>query len=195
MNKNNDPSKLRNNPKNVKEKLPKLTYTEKQERAQKFIDELEKTSGMKIRMPDKPPLYKPDFPTALRAYYIQYLNDCSHHAVTDDLEYPSVTLFAVRIGVTRAAIYNWAKEHPEMNEALEEVKIIDKEIVKIGGLTGKLDGKLAGTILKMQSDREMKEKGLDNIPELNIKVTDYTRAVVDEDIPEYDGDVVEDADT
>jgi len=78
----------------------------------------------------RPSEYKPEYINTYREY-IEY-------AIPENQEIPTIEGLALRIGVSRRALYRWAKKHKEFRHTLGELKMKQKEaLTKIGIFGGK----------------------------------------------------------
>ena len=70
--------------------------------------------------------------------------------------YPTLTKFAIKIGVTPRTITNWRQKYPEFDEACEFADQIQDDILSERALFGDVDGRVAMKIreLKVNARRE-----------------------------------------
>lgn len=105
--------------------------------------------------------------------------------------YPTLTKFAIAIGVTPRTIRNWRNEHDEFDEACEFAEAIFNDVLDERSLTGKWDGKVA---MKIRELRANAKKGEDGIVGGGLRI-EIHKHISEEDkleLKEWEGDVVED---
>lgn len=88
--------------------------------------------------------------------------------------YPTLTKFAIKIGVSPRTITNWRKEDEEFDEACEFAEAMFKDILEERALTSKWDSKTAMKILELRAaaKREADEE-LGN--HIEIKINNLTK--------------------
>ncbi|MBE6584540.1 MAG: hypothetical protein E7649_06160 [Ruminococcaceae bacterium] len=69
--------------------------------------------------------------------------------------YPTLTKFALSIGVHKNTLYNWAKDNEDFAEAMAFASAIQDDILDERALTGRFDGRVAMKIreLKLNAKR------------------------------------------
>ena len=72
--------------------------------------------------------------------------------------YPTLTKFAISIGVTVRTIRNWRNEHDEFDEACEFAEAILNDVLDERSLTGKWDGKVAMKIRELRTNAKRDEE-------------------------------------
>src|SRR3990172_6217 len=94
----------------------------------------------------RPSLYKPEI--------IDELNKYLTFAVPENMKIPTVEGLALRLGVSKVTLYAWAKEHPEFLNALDELKMRQKEsLTDIGIFGGKeINATIVALLLKVNHD-------------------------------------------
>ena len=130
-------------------------------------------------------------PTEYKEEYIalvdEYLNSCNDEGKTVKL--PSKEGFIIwlkkekKIKICRATLYNWAEEHEEFLDTLEEIDIEQKEKLQGKGLSGEYNSTIAK--LMLSSNHGMKEKTdmtSDNKP---IQVAGFNYVKPNENNPDH----------
>lgn len=109
--------------------------------------------------------------------------------------YPTLTKFAIKIGVHQNTLTNWAKEYPEFYEAMEFAKAIQADVLDERALTGRFDGRVAMKIRELNANAH-RLTGDDSpyAPRLQIEVVDHREGSGAIDLKTWEGDVVEDSD-
>ena len=72
--------------------------------------------------------------------------------------YPTLTKFAIKIGVSPRTLRNWRKEHEDFDEACEWAEEIFRDVMEERALTGKIDGRVAMKILELRAAAKKDEK-------------------------------------
>lgn len=109
--------------------------------------------------------------------------------------YPTLTKFAIKIGVSPRTITNWRKEDEEFDEACEFAEAMFKDILEERALTSQWDSKTCMKILELRA--AAKKDGIDESGgAIGRKFTiDITKHISKENelvIKEWDGEVDED---
>lgn len=71
--------------------------------------------------------------------------------------YPTLTKFAIKIGVSPRTITNWRKEDAEFDEACEFAEAMFKDILEERALTSQWDSKTAMKILELRANAKATE--------------------------------------
>jgi hypothetical protein len=71
--------------------------------------------------------------------------------------YPTLTKFAIKIGVSPRTITNWRKEDAEFDEACEFAEAMFKDILEERALTSQWDSKTAMKILELRANAKETE--------------------------------------
>lgn len=106
--------------------------------------------------------------------------------------YPTLTKFAIAVGVTPRTIRNWRNEHDEFDEACEFAENILNDVLDERSLTGKWDGKVAMKIRELRANVKRREDGEDGNGSLSVNIRrDYApdKEIV---INVFEGEVNED---
>lgn len=106
--------------------------------------------------------------------------------------YPTLTKFAIAVGVTPRTIRNWRNEHDEFDEACEFAENILNDVLDERSLTGKWDGKVAMKIRELRANAKKGEDGEDGNGSLSVNIRrDYApdKEIV---INVFEGEVNED---
>lgn len=103
--------------------------------------------------------------------------------------YPTLTKFAIKIGVTPRTVTNWRQKYPEFDEACEFADQIQDDILNERALFGDVDGRVAMKIreLKINAKRSEDESNLGGF-QINIK--NYSKDTIE--LKEYEETVNED---
>jgi len=78
----------------------------------------------------RPTLYKPEI--------IDELNNYLKEAIPENMKIPTVEGIALKLGITKETLYQWAKKYPEFSDSLKELKMKQKEaLIEVGIFGGK----------------------------------------------------------
>jgi len=93
-------------------------------------------------------------PTKYTPEVIERLNEYLEFAIPENQEIPTVEGIALKLGVNKTTLYEWAKTHEEFSNALEELKMKQKEsLTKIGIFGGKeINATIVQLLLKVNHD-------------------------------------------
>lgn len=103
--------------------------------------------------------------------------------------YPTLTKFAIKIGVTPRTITNWRQKYPEFDEACEFADQIQDDILNERALFGDVDGRVAMKIRELKYNaRRDESNGADR------KITLVIESDGEDEIPlqKWTGEVNED---
>lgn len=93
-------------------------------------------------------------PTTYTPEAIEILQKYIKEAVPENMSIPTFEGLALKLGITKKTIYNWADHYDEWKDALEDLKMIQKEaLVKIGIFGGKeINSTIVSLLLKVNHD-------------------------------------------
>ena len=86
--------------------------------------------------------------------------------------YPTLTKFAIKIGVTPRTLTNWRDKKPAFAEACEFADAIQDDILNERALTGEVDGKVAMKIRELKMNAKKHEDGASGGAKLSISFHD-----------------------
>lgn len=105
--------------------------------------------------------------------------------------YPTLTKFALSIGVHKNTLYNWAKDNEEFAEAMAFASAIQDDILDERALTGRFDGRVAMKIRELKLNAKKADgDGLGG--GLKIEIHKHTQSGDGLELKEWEGDVNED---
>ncbi len=70
--------------------------------------------------------------------------------------------FALDLGVARSTIYEWAKEHKEFSDILEDILSTQERMLLVNGLNGEYNSTIAKLVLSKHGYRESQDITSDN---------------------------------
>jgi hypothetical protein len=90
-------------------------------------------------------------PTKYTPQVIIELNDYLQEAIPENMSIPTVEGIALKLGINKDTLYEWAKKHKEFSDALAKLKMMQKEaLVKTGIFGGKeINQAIVGLLLKV----------------------------------------------
>lgn len=96
-------------------------------------------------------LVKTGRPTKYTPQIIEELNKYLEEAIPQNMKIPTVEGIALKLGISKKTLYSWAKEHEEFLNALEELKMKQKEsLTEIGIFGGKeINATIVALLLKV----------------------------------------------
>jgi len=94
----------------------------------------------------RPTLYTPEVITQINEYMAE--------AVPQNMKIPTVEGIALKLGINRDTLYQWAKDHKEFSDTLDELKLKQKEyLTEIGIFGGKeINATIVMLLLKVNHD-------------------------------------------
>ena len=103
--------------------------------------------------------------------------------------YPTLTKFAIKIGVTPRTITNWRQKYPEFDEACEFADQIQDDILSERALFGDVDGRVAMKIRELKANAKRSEDDA-HLGGFQINIKNYSNETIE--LKEYEEDVSED---
>lgn len=93
-------------------------------------------------------------PTDYTPEVIDKLNKYLEEAIPQNMKIPTVEGIALKLGINKDTLYEWAKVHPEFSDALSELKMKQKEaLTEIGIFGGKeINATIVALLLKVNHD-------------------------------------------
>jgi len=93
-------------------------------------------------------------PTKYTPTAIAEINEYLAEAVPENMQIPTVEGIALRLGISRDTLYQWAKVHKEFSYTIEKLKMMQKEaLVRTGIFGGKeVNATIIGLLLKVNHD-------------------------------------------
>ena len=94
----------------------------------------------------RPSKYTPEIIDEINKYLIE--------AVPENMKIPTIEGIALRLGISRDTLYEWAKVHPEFSYTLERLKMVQKEaLIQTGIFGGKeINQAIVALLLKVNHD-------------------------------------------
>jgi len=93
-------------------------------------------------------------PTDYTPQIIEEINKYLEEAIPENMKIPTVEGIALRLGINKTTLYEWAKKYPEFSNALDELKMKQKEcLVETGIFGGKeINATIVALLLKVNHD-------------------------------------------
>jgi hypothetical protein len=106
-------------------------------------------------------------PTIYNSSYVDKLEEYLREAIPENMDIPTVEGYALKVGKLKGTLYEWAKKHPEFNDALKKLKQTQKQhLIKIGIFGGKeVNATIVALLLKVNHNMIETQK---NIVDANI---------------------------
>ncbi len=94
----------------------------------------------------RPTLYKPEVIDELNQYLLE--------AVPENQDIPTVEGIALRLGISRDTLYEWAKVHKKFSDTLDKLKMMQKQaLIRTGIFGGKeINATIITLLLKVNHD-------------------------------------------
>lgn len=93
-------------------------------------------------------------PTEYTPEVIQKINEYLEEAIPQNMKIPTVEGIALKLGISRDTLYEWAKVHPEFSDTLKELKMRQKEILQEIGIFGgkEINATIVALLLRVNHD-------------------------------------------
>lgn len=93
-------------------------------------------------------------PTDYKPAIIEEIDKYLEEAVPENMKIPTVEGIALKLGISRDTLYEWAKVHPEFSDTLEKLKMKQKEaLIQTGIFGGKeVNSTIISLLLKVNHD-------------------------------------------
>ena len=85
---------------------------------------------------------------------IEQINEYMEEAIPQNMKIPTVEGIALKLGINRDTLYEWAKVHPEFSDTLARMKMKQKEILQEIGIFGgkEINATIVALLLKVNHD-------------------------------------------
>lgn len=93
-------------------------------------------------------------PTIYTPKAIDKINEYLQEATPENMEIPTVEGIALKLGINRDTLYEWAKVHPEFSDTLEKLKMLQKKYLINTGIFGgkEINQTIVALLLKVNHD-------------------------------------------
>ena len=93
-------------------------------------------------------------PTLYTPQAIAEINKYLAEAVPENMAIPTIEGMALRFGISRETLYEWARVHPEFSDTIKKMKMLQKEaLIKTGIFGGKeINATIIALLLKVNHD-------------------------------------------
>lgn len=94
----------------------------------------------------RPSKYAPDA--------IEKINKYLEEAIPENMEIPTVEGIALKLGINRDTLYEWAKVHPDFSDTLDKLKMLQKKYLINTGIFGgkEINSTIIALLLKVNHD-------------------------------------------
>ena len=96
-------------------------------------------------------------PTDYTPEVIDQINDYLKDAVPENQQIPTIERIALKLGIHRDTLYEWAKVHPEFSDTIEKVKATQKDLLIQTGIFGGKEVNATIIALLLKVNHEMIE--------------------------------------
>src|SRR3990167_4891833 len=97
-------------------------------------------------------------PTLYTPQIIEEINQYLVEAVPENQDIPTVEGIALRLGISRDTLYEWAKVHSEFSDTIEKMKIMQKQALVRTGIFGGKEVNATIIALLLRVNHDMVEK-------------------------------------
>ena len=97
-------------------------------------------------------------PTKYDPKFIEAVDEYLAFATKDNMHMPKVESFAIRIGVSKKTLYNWAEKYPLFLHALERIMMFQAERLIDDGIYGGKEVNATIVKLLLQNNHGYKER-------------------------------------
>lgn len=93
-------------------------------------------------------------PTEYKPGVIDEINEYLKSAVPENQQIPTIERIALKLGINRDTLYEWAKVHPEFSDTIEKVKATQKDLLIQTGIFGgkEINATIIALLLKVNHD-------------------------------------------
>jgi hypothetical protein len=93
-------------------------------------------------------------PTLYTPKAIEEINEYLKEAIPQNMKIPTVEGIALRLGISRDTLYEWAEVHPEFSDTIAKMKMMQKEaLIETGIFGGKeINAPIIALLLKVNHD-------------------------------------------
>jgi hypothetical protein len=109
-------------------------------------------------------------PTKYDPKMVDQINEYLRGAIPENMKIPTIEGIALKLGISRETLYQWAKEYPEFSDTIEKTKTLQKEYLQEIGIFGgkEINATIVALLLKVNHD--MVEKTATDITSRGEKV-------------------------
>lgn len=113
-------------------------------------------------------------PTKYTPQIIVEMNEYLTEAIPQNMKIPTIEGIALKLGISRETLYQWAKQHKEFSDTLEQLRMMQKEsLTEIGIFGGKeINAAIVALLLKVNH-------GMQESPNTAIQVN-FNKTLSDE---------------
>ena len=128
-------------------------------------------------------------PSKYRSEVISEINEYLANAIPENQQIPTIEGIALKLGINRDTLYEWAKVHRKFSDTIEKLRMTQKEaLIQTGIFGGKeVNAQIIALLLKVNHDMVETEKkimvGEDGGP-INIKIVEDGNRTSDQELPE-----------
>lgn len=93
-------------------------------------------------------------PTKYNSDLLPLIKEYIQGAIPENMKIPTIEGLALKLGISRETIYQWAKEYPEFSDTINEIKTRQKEyLTEIGIFGGKeINATIVALLLRVNHD-------------------------------------------
>jgi len=93
-------------------------------------------------------------PKEYRPEMVEEIEKYLEEAVPQNMKIPTIEGIALRLGISRETVYQWAKEYPEFSDTIVKQKILQKEYLQEIGIFGgkEINATIVALMLKVNHD-------------------------------------------
>jgi hypothetical protein len=93
-------------------------------------------------------------PTSYTPEVIDKINEYLESAIPVNMQIPTVEGLALKLGISRDTLYEWAKVHPGFSDTISKLKMLQKEaLIQTGIFGGKdINATIIALLLKVNHD-------------------------------------------
>jgi hypothetical protein len=97
-------------------------------------------------------------PTKYTPQVIIEINNYLQEAIPENMSIPTVEGIALKLGINKDTLYEWAKKNPKFSDALDKLKMMQKEALVKTGIFGGKEINSAIVKLLLQVNHKMYEQ-------------------------------------
>lgn len=96
-------------------------------------------------------------PTLYTPGVIVEINEYLKEAIPQNMKIPTIEGIALKLGISRDTLYEWAKKYPEFSDTLDKLKMMQKESLTEIGIFGGKEINAAIVKLLLEVNHNMRE--------------------------------------
>ena len=119
-------------------------------------------------------------PTLYRPEVINEINEYLKSATPENMQIPTIEGVALKLGISRDTLYEWAKVHKKFSDTIEKLRMLQKEALIHTGIFGGKEINATIVTLLLRVNHDMIEKSAIDVTSQGQKLEPTTIIIVED---------------